>query len=228
MPPPAPARLLAELGRQQDAFASLVELADLQRPVPACAPWTVGELLGHLTGVHRWVLRIVEPGCPGIPAEDDAAPVEPSAYREVAAQLREALSRFEQPCPTLEGFGQVRWWTRRQLHETFIHHLDLSEALGSTAAAPAWVAADCIAEVVDTLAPRQVRLGRMPPIRGGLRLTSPSGTWQLGTTSVAEVRGPDLAIAQLLWRRTTVDDPRLTLLGDKAAATDLLQHPLSP
>ena len=226
---PVPARLLAELGRQQDAIATLAELTDLRRLVPACPPWTVGDLLGHLTSVHRWVLRIVEPGCLAIPGEEDEAQaVEPSIYREAAARLREALARFDQPCPTLDGFGQVRWWTRRQLHETFIHHLDLTAALGSTPEAPAWVAADCIAEVVDTLQPRQVRLGRMGRMGDGLLLTSPSGTWQLGDNPVAEVHGPDLAIAQLLWRRTTLADSRITLLGDRAAATALLRRQLTP
>jgi len=88
--------------------------------------------------------------------------------------------------------------------------------------------ADCLAEVVDTMLPRQVRLGRIAAPTVGVRLTTPAGSWLLGGSPVAEVFGSALALAQLVWRRTTLDDDRLTVTGDRAAAAGLLAERITP
>jgi hypothetical protein len=61
-----------------------------------------------------------------------------------------------------------------------------------------------------------------------VQFATPSGTRVLGADPVVVVAGPDLAIAQLLWRRTTLDDERLTVTGDRAAAVAALAQPLTP
>ncbi|WP_222264719.1 maleylpyruvate isomerase family mycothiol-dependent enzyme [Modestobacter marinus] len=221
---------LDALSAEQEEFARLAADADLDRPVPDCAPWTVGDLVRHLTAIHRWAAA-----CTALDAHaalPDDAPFEAAAavadYPAAAAELRAALGEAARPCPTLVGPGTAAWWARRQLHETFVHRLDLAAALGVAAEVDPAVAADCIAEVVDTMQPRQVRLGRMPPPVAGVRLTSPSGSWVLGGRPVAEVAGPERALAQLVWRRTTPADPRLSVTGDRAAATALLADRLTP
>jgi uncharacterized protein (TIGR03083 family) len=152
----------------------------------------------------------------------------PEDCREAAAGLRDALEDAARPCPTLTDPGAVAWWRRRQLHETFIHRLDLAAALGLPLTADTQVAADCIAEVVDTMQPRQVQLGRMPAVTAGIRFTTPTATWTLGPAPVAEVAGPEVAVAQLLWRRTTLADPRLVVSGDRDGAAALVAQPLTP
>ena len=221
---------LAALAAEQDGFAAFAATADLEAPVPACAPWTVADLVRHLTAVHRWAAATAHFGADaGVPDDEPfqrAAAV--ADYPAAAADLRAALADPARGCPTLAGPGVVAWWRRRQLHETFVHRLDLTEALGIPLAADPKVAADCIAEVVDTMQPRQVRLGRMPAPTTGIRFTTPTATWALGPAPVAEVAGPEVAVAQLLWRRTTLADPRLVVSGDRDGAAALLAQPLTP
>ncbi len=217
---------LSALTVEQEAFAALAAAADPDLPVPACAPWTVVDLVRHLTGIHRWAAANTRlPPDADVPDDEETAATD---YPVAAAELRAALADPAHPCPTLVGPGTVAWWARRQLHETFVHRLDLAGALGLPLEADPAVAADCVAEVLDTMQPRQVRLGRMPAPAAGVRLTTPTAAWVLGAAPVAEVAGPELAVAQLLWRRTTMDDPRLTVTGDRAAAAALLADRLTP
>ncbi len=221
---------LAALTTEQDAFAALADDAPADLPVPACGSWTTGVLVRHLAAIHRWAALATRSDAAGeLP---DMRPVFRSTaagdYRAAAGELRAALADPDQACVTLSGPGTVAEWRRRQLHETFVHRLDLAAAVGVAAAVDPAVAADCVAEVVDTMQPRQVALGRMAPPTGGLRLTAPAGSWDLGPAPVAEVAGPEDALALLLWRRTTLDDDRLTVSGDRAAATALLAGPVVP
>jgi uncharacterized protein (TIGR03083 family) len=223
-------RRLAALAAEQAAFAALAAATDPARPVPACAPWTVDDLVRHLAAVHRWVVATTRLA----PDDDvpDDGPFDRAAtaadYPSAAAALRAALADPGRGCPTLAGPGTAGWWARRQLHETLVHRLDLAAAAGLPADADPGTAADCVAEVVDTMQPRQVRLGRMPAPATGIRLATPSGSWTLGGAPVAEVAGPELAVALLLWRRTTLADPRLAVTGDRAAAARLLAQPITP
>lgn len=218
------------LAAEQEAFAALAAGAPADRPVPACGDWTVGVLVRHLATIHRWAalaahthpateLPDMRPLWRGTTADD---------YPAAAAELRAALTDPARPCVTLAGPGTAAWWARRQLSETFVHRLDLAAALGVEAGADPAVAADCVAEVVDTMQPRQEALGRMAPLTGGVRLTAPSGGWSLGPAPEAEVTGPEVALALLLWRRTGLDDPRLAVTGDRAAAAAVLAEPVVP
>jgi uncharacterized protein (TIGR03083 family) len=222
------------LAAEQAAFAALAADAPPDLPVPACGGWTAAVLTRHLGAVHRWAVLALGTG----PTDElpDMRPAWRSTtaedYPAAAAELRAALTDPARPCVTLTGPGTAAWWARRQLHETLVHRLDLAAALGVDASADPAVAADCIAEVVDTMQPRQVAAGRMAPPTGGLRLTAPSGSWTLGPAPVAEVSGDELALALLLWRRLPLDggiaDGRLTVTGDRAATAALLAEPVVP
>ncbi|MGY1743348.1 MULTISPECIES: maleylpyruvate isomerase family mycothiol-dependent enzyme [unclassified Blastococcus] len=221
---------LAALTGEQDAFAALAARAPADLPVPTCGDWTAAVLVRHLATVHRWAALAARTA----PAEElpDMRPLwrstGPGDHPAAAAELRAALDDPGRPCVTLTGPGTVAWWTRRQAHETLVHRLDLAAALGVGAQVDPAVAADCVAEVVDTMQPRQERLGRMAPLAHGLRLTAPSGSWTLGPDPAAEVAGPEEALALLLWRRADLDDDRLTVTGDRAAAAAVLAQPLVP
>ncbi|MGK5172349.1 maleylpyruvate isomerase family mycothiol-dependent enzyme [Geodermatophilus sp. CPCC 205761] len=222
---------LAALAAEQAVFARLAAAADPAAPVRACAPWTVADLVRHLGGVHRWAAATAR-SAPEAGVPDDGpflAAQTVEGYPDAAAELRAALDDPRRPCPTLTGAGEAGWWRRRQLHETLVHRLDLAGAAGGPVDADPAVAADCIAEVLDTMQPRQVRLGRMAPPATAVRLTTPTAGWTLGSGPVvAEVAGPELAVALLLWRRTTLADPRLAVAGDAGAAGALLADPITP
>ncbi|WP_158548748.1 maleylpyruvate isomerase family mycothiol-dependent enzyme [Blastococcus sp. TF02A-26] len=218
------------LAAEQDAFAALAADAPADLPVPACGSWTAEVLVRHLAAVHRWAALAIRTD-----ADADLPDMRPpwrattaADYGTAAGELRTALADPARPCVTLDGPGTAAWWARRQVHETLVHRLDLTAALGVPAPVDPAVAADCVAEVVDTMQPRQVRLGRMAPPTGGLRLTAPSGSWSLGPAPVAEVAGAEVDLALLLWRRMPLDDERLAVTGDRAAAAALLAEPVVP
>ncbi|MGY1649806.1 maleylpyruvate isomerase family mycothiol-dependent enzyme [Geodermatophilus sp. SYSU D01119] len=225
--------LPAALAAEQQAFAALARDADPGLPVPGCAPWRVGDLVRHLAAIHRWAAACARTGPEG-PLPDDEpfvrdASDRASDYTSAAAGLRTALADPGRACTSFVGPVTAAWWARRQLHETLVHRLDLADARGVPAGADPRVAADCVAEVLDTMHPRQVRLGRTAPPRCAVLLTSPSGSWVLGPGEpVAEVAGPELALARLLWRRTALGDPRLAVRGDRGAAAEVLAAALTP
>ncbi|SEO47289.1 maleylpyruvate isomerase family mycothiol-dependent enzyme [Trujillonella endophytica] len=225
---------LAALAAEQGAVAALAAGAPADLPVPACGDWTVGVLVRHLAAVHRWAAQATRTDPAGeLPDMRPAWRATTAGdYPAAAAELRDALADPARPCVTLTGPGTAGWWTRRQLHETLVHRLDLAAALGREAPVDPGIAADCVAEVLDTMQPRQVALGRMPPPVAGLRLTAPSGSWVLGPAPVAEVTGDEAALALLLWRRLGLDDGvgdgRLTVTGDRAAAAALLAEAVVP
>jgi uncharacterized protein (TIGR03083 family) len=221
---------LAALAGEQESFAALAAGAPADLPVPACGTWTVEVLVRHLAAIHRWA---------ALASRTDAAAELPDMrpllrsttaadYVSAAGELREALADPERSCVTLTGPGTAAWWARRQLHETLVHRLDLASALGTDAAVDPALAADCVAEVLDTMQPRQVALGRMAAPTRGVRFTAPTGSWALGPAPVAEVTGSEQALALLLWRRLTLDDAQVTVTGDHAAAAALLAEPVVP
>ncbi|WP_167587390.1 maleylpyruvate isomerase family mycothiol-dependent enzyme [Kineococcus rubinsiae] len=227
----------AALAREQEALLALVTAtpAALDARVPACPAWSVRDLLAHLAGVHRWAVALVrtpphEPG-PGGHGPSAAADVVHD-YALAATQLRAALADPPRPCRTLDGPGTDDWWARRQLHETLVHRVDVEQALDLTSTAAEAVVRDTVAEVLDTMLPRQVRLSRaVLPSGVAVDLVAPGARWRLGESGPAaasSVTGPALVLAQLLWRRTTADDPLLHVTGDPAALRAVLAQPLTP
>ncbi|HEY0185881.1 MAG TPA: maleylpyruvate isomerase family mycothiol-dependent enzyme [Cellulomonas sp.] len=244
------ADLLDVLASVQRSFATLLDEADLDAPVRACGTWTVTELALHLGGVHRWAAGMAR-GTDG----DDVEPTGPrertallAFYREQADTLRATLRELgpDAPALTLVGPGPAAFWHRRQVHETLVHLHDLADAAGRPHPVDdptLW--ADTVDEVVTVMAPRQVRLGRTdaPGRPVGLRATDgaagrwlldglgPCGTLPRGAGSAVapvEVAGPARSLALLLWGRTQVDDPALTVTGDRAVLDAVLARPLTP
>ena len=235
---PAPLEHRAALRREQDALLAMVTTpAALAARVPACPAWRVHDLLAHLAGVHRWAVAMSRTA-PHEPAPGEHVPGGSAdvvtEYAAAAAQLRAALAGDRpQPCRTLVGPGTTAWWARRQLHETLVHRVDVEQALARPSGAAEAVAQDTVAEVLDTVLPRQVRLGRaVLPAGVGVDLLAPGARWRLGAPGeaarTASVAGPALVLAQLLWRRTTSADPRLHVDGDVAALQAVLAQPLTP
>ena len=85
--------------------------------------------------------------------------------------------------------------------------------------------------------PRQVRLQRIAPLHsslavradgGGRRVLAGDGTGVSDGPADAEVSGPAELLVLLLWGRLGLDDPRLNLTGDRAAATTVLAAGIVP
>ena len=260
------ARPLTQLAALQRAFETLLADADLEVTVPSCSGWSVRELAEHLGSVHVWATGKVLGEKLRVPGPD------PAAWNHGLVDARSAAARYgasaellrmtlasvpaDQACQTLSGEGPASFWRRRQTHETLIHLWDLCQALGSPMPPvdPA-VWADCVAEVVEVMHPRQIRLGRAAAMEHSLLLVAEDSDrrWRIpsgaragaGAEASAESRAeaPDgpaaepaapsatitaapAELALLLWGRRSQEG--LTLNGDHGAATAVLSGALTP
>jgi uncharacterized protein (TIGR03083 family) len=238
-----PQRALLALERAAAEVPVLLAETDLATPVPSCPDWTVAGLVAHLGETHLWAERCVRLGDPQ-PPEIDAPTTDRAElafwYRSCARTLLETLRSTspDAPCWT---FGprprEAQFWFRRQAHEVAVHRWDLGAALGRDLGYPAGLAVDGVDEVVTMFFPRQVRLRRIPPLAWSLGVTVDDGpTWMLhndGTSefagaAAATVSGPADALVLLLWGRLALDDPRLTVTGDRQAAAAVLGAGIVP
>ncbi|MGJ9373890.1 maleylpyruvate isomerase family mycothiol-dependent enzyme [Nesterenkonia sp. CF4.4] len=232
---------LEQLAGLQHAFESQLAGAALEAKVPHCGGWSVQELAEHLGAVHLWAagkvlgekLELPDSGVVVQNLSDSRASA--ARYRAAAGLLRTTLASvpIDQPCQTLAGVGSASFWQRRQTHETLIHLWDLCQALGSPmppVEAAVWE--DCVAEVVEVMHPRQIRLGRAsaPPHSLLLVAESTPGRWRLPAESSAEpsarITASAAELALLLWGRRSLEG--LAVRGDHAAATAVLTGALTP
>jgi len=241
---------LSLLARFQDDFLAAVPDADPAARVPACGDWTVRELVEHLAEVHHWAAGQAR-AKRGAPLGDGPFDLAPH-YAAQAAELRATLAELDPDAtgrvlahPKPMGPGPVRFWHRRQTHETLIHLHDLLAASVGTASlslvkAEPEVWADNVDEAITVLQPRQVGLGRMEPLRSPVAFvaTDVAGprTWVLGAPGeraeeVAPdvvVSGPAEGIALTLWRRLTPAEAGLTVEGDRADLEAALEQAIVP
>jgi uncharacterized protein (TIGR03083 family) len=226
---------LAALGDAQRRFYATLTSADPESLVSTCAPWRVADLALHLGGVHWWAAAMAlgvdldaqEPSTPR------TTPALVAFYSWASAHLRSTLDELgpDAPAQTLAGPGTAAFWRRRQLHETAVHLWDLSAAVGAEPDAlgdDVWT--DAVAEVVDTMAPRQVRLGRTEPPPHTVELVAPGRTWRLGPDRAADVtvHGTARDLALLLWKRVEPGASGLVVSGDASALVSVLALRLTP
>ncbi|GAA4628576.1 maleylpyruvate isomerase family mycothiol-dependent enzyme [Cellulomonas oligotrophica] len=222
----------------QDAFLAGVRAADPRTPVPWCGRWRVRDLVVHLARIHHWAA--------GQAARRREAPLGrgpfdlPELYGTCATELLTTLRTLapDATASTLLGPGPVAFWHRRQVHETLVHLWDLRTATGSPTHADPAVWADTVDEVVTVMQPRQVALGRTPPlpVRVDLHAVDADRSWTFaaagaddpGTAPRVEVRAPADALALLLWRRLPADAPALAVRGEASALEALLTSRLVP
>jgi uncharacterized protein (TIGR03083 family) len=247
--------LLASL---QDRFASAVAASDPAAPVPACGDWRVRDLVEHLAGVHHWAAAQARAAAE-IPlkalADAVGARELEAFYRAQATELHATLVDVgpDGAAWTLLGHAPASFWWRRQVHETLVHLHDLrAAAAGSHAAVVAAddevadtgvglapeVWADGVEEVVTMFQPRQVRLGRTPPLGRTVRLeaTDVDRAWTLGAhedgrppqDAAAVVRAPARDLDLLLWRRLTLAETTASVTGDAPALDDALAAAIVP
>ena len=217
---------LAHLRTDVDAILRVLDRGSLDAPVTACPGWSVRELVEHLGAVHRWATEIVQTGAPQQEqpyADKDLT----SWFAEGAEQLLGTLGAADPdaPCWSFTTDRTAGFWRRRQALETAVHRWDAEQAVGAPAPLDAGLAADGVTEVVALMAPRQVKLGRVPayaPVL--LRAVDTGQEWLLGEGDpVGSVEGSAHDLLLLLWKRPV--DGGVQLTGEAAA---VLQLPLTP
>lgn len=220
----------------EDLAGSAVE-AGMAAPVPSCPGWAVRDLLLHVGTVHRWASTIVGE-CRTGPAVESSRPPEHELvewYRHGHASLLDTLASApaDVACWSfLPGPSPLRFWIRRQLHETAVHRVDAGLANGETVTFEPDLAADGIDELLVGFLPRPSSRIRQPVERSVLvQATDAARAWMVvvgpGPPTGHEVtpgsavppadctvRGSATDLYLVLWNRR--DRSGLDLAGDVA------------
>ncbi|NLT56638.1 MAG: maleylpyruvate isomerase family mycothiol-dependent enzyme [Actinomycetales bacterium] len=203
---------LRHLEAAMEGFVSLLGDGDLEAGIAACPDWNLADLGRHLDQVHRWARAAAVEGVSDhlVPwGSSERGPLV-ARYREAADELLAALRELgaTTPCWTFGPRPQLtEFWARRQALETAIHLWDAQDSQGVRAPVDEELARDGVAEVVDLFFPRQVRLGRIPPLPGSvaLEITSPrspgDGPLPCGDPSLGGDTAP-----RTPWRRVLAGD----------------------
>jgi len=156
--------------------------------VPSCPDWNVGQLLGHLGWVHRWVAATLQadPAEPPHPRTIERAPAGTDVVDWFAESLRTVLDVLGRTEPdrvysSFAGPQPTRWWVRRMAHETSVHRWDAQRALGATDPIEPALAVDGVDEALDTYVVRRFDLEAFGATGQTLHLhaTDTEGEWML-------------------------------------------------
>lgn len=227
-----PESYLSHLRRELDAFRATLG-ADLGAPVEHCGRWTLRELAGHLGSGNLWAAAAVTEGHGD---HHPPAPQDPGAllewYDGGCATLLAALDA--DPAAPAWSFAPPRtvgFWQRRRAQETLIHRWDAEHALGAAKPLDPALAADGVAEVFDTMAPRMITRGLAtgPPHALRVTATDTGASWTYGPGEpVATLAGPAGELLLLLWGRRAEGESSLSWSGDRAAGLLVLGARLTP
>ncbi|NUR90458.1 MAG: maleylpyruvate isomerase family mycothiol-dependent enzyme, partial [Nonomuraea sp.] len=147
---------LHELRLQLNAVRECLE-GDLAAPIEHCPGWTLYDLARHMGNGNLWVATAVREKRDDHPAQAPPRDRVVEWYQGTSDAMLEALSGDPDAAAwTIFPPHTVGFWRRRRTHETVIHRWDAEHALGRVSPLSAALAHDGIAEVFDTMAPRQV------------------------------------------------------------------------
>lgn len=236
----------AELDREIDRYADALASVDPDTRVPSCPDWTVLDLTEHLGTVHRWATTLVTQRSPArIPRSalsNNSDVFDAPWLREGGRALVKTL-RSADPDDEMWAWGtdqHVRFWSRRQLHETFVHRLDLELASGATSHIDPVVAFDAIDEFLANMkADRDISLrardGHINELFR-IRSTAPAGHWSVHFSADgydfvdsveepdAELSGPAGEVLMVILRRRALAGSKVSVSGDRALAEYWLTH----
>jgi uncharacterized protein (TIGR03083 family) len=222
---------LAELGAATARFAAALASTPLDGRPATFRKWDVTDLAAHLGEVHRWAAEIVETGHRATRSNRPELTVDPATWYDGGrSRLLDVLEATdpERGCWTHHPDDRiVRYWHRRQLHETLVHLWDLRSVLapGDLLAdvAPA-VCADGIDEVL-TVFPRRASPADRGTLSGavGLHASDAGRSWTVspgweltqgaGADTAASIAGPAGALLLHVWRRP-IEGSAVELAGD--------------
>ncbi|HEX4659289.1 MAG TPA: maleylpyruvate isomerase family mycothiol-dependent enzyme [Streptosporangiaceae bacterium] len=227
------ASYLDYLRRDLAAFEACLA-GDLSARVEHCGGWTLYDLADHLGRQNLWVTAAVteqrgDHEAP--PAPHDKAALA-RWFDDTSGVLLAALDTDPSARAwTIAPPPTVGFWQRRRCLETLIHRWDAEHALGGAGQLDPALAADGVAEVIDTMTPRQIRLGRTSALPYAIRLTASDtqSSWVLGPGDpVATVRATAPELLLMLWGRLPADDHAFTWEGDRNKAMATLGGSLVP
>jgi uncharacterized protein (TIGR03083 family) len=224
--------------------SSVAGSPDLGVRVPSCPDWSLGDLVEHLTQVHRFWAAAVVAG-PGEKPPD----VAPADDARSAGLLARSAAATQELITALRAAGTAAgcwtWWgdsgvpmtsgavARHQVQETAVHAFDAQLATGTPQPVPAVAAIDGVAEFIGV---SYGTAGPWPhePARIGLHAAE-GPSWLLDLTAAgahvidgqhetaAGLHGPVSDLLLTLHGRLPLNSLRSE--GDRAALENLLRWP---
>jgi uncharacterized protein (TIGR03083 family) len=235
------------LADEIDRFALALEAAHGHADVTSCPGWRVVDVAEHVGRIHRWAYELVRLRSPTRISPPELSITErdvtPSWIRDGGDKLVQLL-RTADPDEPMWAWGvdqHVRYWSRRQLHETLVHRMDVELASGHDATASASVAVDAIDELLTNLRSAAAFSPGVVELRGdGERLSidvSDTGAhwtisfhvdgFEVSTTAIAgdaTIAGPASELLLTLYRRTALGASSVRVDGDERLAEFWLDH----
>jgi uncharacterized protein (TIGR03083 family) len=233
---------LSALARDGELLADAAHRAGLDAITPSCPGWTVRDLVRHVGQVHRWAADHVaeerltqNKTLADWPADTDLF----AWYYEGHADLLKTLTAADPELDCwhfLPAASGLRFWARRQAHETAIHRVDAQLAAGQ-AVTPfdAVFAADGVDEVLyGFFARRPSRFASSQPYSIGLIAADLPRSWQIAVDAEGahtgrligdadcEVRATASDLYLLLWNRGDLSG--LDVSGDTAGLEHWRDH----
>ncbi len=202
-------------------------------PVP-CVGWTAGELVRHTGAIHRWTKGVIDSRATVLDTAGELTEAGPSSDDELSEWFVDGLSTLVSTLRTapsdiavatlIRADDPVRFWARRQAHETAIHRADVQAAGGTRTVFTPDFAQDGIAELLTFARARPFAIAG--PGSVGLAATDgPSWLLTFGgernaaevvddaSTAAATVTGTSTQLYLWLWNRdggaATSGDPML-------------------
>ncbi len=219
--------------RESNALAASARRA-LTPTVPSCPEWSVSDLIWHVGGIHRhriWLITEHPDGPSGFAIErpgDDAIVDWFVDGSEELARVLESHEPTEKVWTWFPDDQTVGFWQRRMAQETAVHRWDGENANSEGRPIDPWLAADGVAEFLDTLLVVQ----DAPPKGNGetihVHATDAPSEWvitlapegaraeQGHAKADAALRGTASDLLLALWRRLPLD--ALEVLGDRGVA----------
>jgi len=236
----------SELAREVDRFADALANADRAASVPSCPEWTVRDLTQHLGIIHRWAQELVRVRATQRISRDELA-VEAfdvdDEWLRSGGQSLVATLRSADPDEPMWAWGadqHVRFWARRQLHETLVHRIDLELAMGTTSSVDPAIAVDAVDEfLANVKSDRDIAVRARPNSQEGESLefhAADSRSWRVQLTDngyefVDALAKPDaVLIAQpsellgALLRRRPLERCDIVIEGDSSLVDHWLRE----
>jgi uncharacterized protein (TIGR03083 family) len=210
--------------------------AGYEAPVTACPGWTVHDVLVHLAIIHGWAAEIISTRAVDRPKRPREVPPDTTVAEwidERAAALTDALASadLDDEVYAFVGPRPIRWWLRRQVHETLVHVWDAQSAIGDPDPVDPAIAADGLDELLTEFVPVLFDATAFGETERSIHFhaTDAEGEWLLrfdGTQVVVAsehakgdvaARGPAEQLLLLAWNRvpsTAPGDGGIDTFGD--------------
>lgn len=225
--------LLQHLNDELDAFRTCLD-SDLSVPIEHCGEWTLRDLAEHLGSSNLWAAAAVTEkhgNYQATPAPGDSDGLV-RWFEEGSASLLKALDTDPSASAwTFHPPHTVGFWQRRRALEALIHRWDAENALGITRPLDPILAGEGVAEVFDTMAPRQIARGRAHRPQSALCLhaTDTGTSWVYGPGTVAATLAATAEqLVLLLWGRMRICDAAFGWTGDEETGLRILAGTLTP